>query len=171
MNISGRVYRLAPDMLDNVNTDAMIAGRYLRIPKEELGAHAFEGVIDDFPAIAEQHPVLVGGANMGCGSSREQAVHALRGSGVKLVIAQSFGYIFFRNSLNLGLALLQVPDRAVIEALATGDEVEVDLASGTLIRAGTPLWQGAPLPEHLLQILGAGGILSLLRTNPGALVQ
>jgi 3-isopropylmalate dehydratase small subunit len=170
MKVNGLAYQLPAGLFDDVNTDAIIAGRHLRLPREELGAHAFEGLIQDFPALAEKHPVLVAGANMGCGSSREQAVHALRGSGVKLVIAQSFGYIFFRNALNLGLALYQIPDRSVLESMTTGTRVEVDLATGRVIRDDVPVWTGTPMPGHLLDILGAGGILSLLRERSGALV-
>lgn len=162
MKVGGRVYQLPANLREDVNTDIIIAGRYLRIPKEELGAHAFEGVIDDFTAQAKSNPVLVAGANMGCGSSREQAVHALRGSGVKLVIAMSFGYIFFRNALNLGLPLLQITNREVLESLTTGTHVNVDLATARVTRDGTECWHGAPMSEHLLKILEAGGILKLV---------
>lgn len=165
MKISGSVYQLSLSLRHDVNTDIIVAGRYLRIPKTELGNHTFEGVIDDFPAQAKANSVLVAGTNMGCGSSREQAVHALLGSGIKMVIAMSFGDIFLRNSFNLGLPLFQINNLEEIESLTTGSKVEVDLSSGEVIRDGTERLQGVPISSHLLKILEAGGIMNLIAKN------
>ena len=162
MNIIGRVYQLPESIREDVNTDIIIAGRHLRVPIPELGNHAFEGVVEDFPKIAKEHPVLVAGANFGCGSSREQAVHALLGSGVKMVIARSFGFIFSRNSFNLGLPLLQLDDPSMLDVLITDSEVQVDLVTGQLICNGKQQLQGGALSDHLLNILQAGGIMNLI---------
>lgn len=166
MKVTGRVLRLPPPLWDDINTDIIIAGRYLRLPEEQLGRHAFEGVVDGFPALARGRSILVAGANMGCGSSREQAPKALIGCGVKLVLAQSFGFIFHRNAINLGLPVLAVPDDGLLQALAADSEITADLARGTIHGDGRRLAQTAPLEPNLLRILEAGGILPLLRDAP-----
>ena len=166
MKLTGRAFRLPPPLWDDINTDIMIAGRHLRLPEEELGRHAFEGVVDDFPAQARARPILVAGANMGCGSSREQAPKALIGCGVRLILAQSFGFIFHRNAINLGLPVLTVPDAGLLQALLIDSEITVDLAGGIIQGDGRELGQVEPLGQSLLRILEAGGILPLLRDTP-----
>ncbi|WP_437762666.1 3-isopropylmalate dehydratase [Sorangium sp. So ce281] len=168
MKISGSVFQIPQEMWDDVNTDLILPGAYLRVPEEELGSHAFEGVIPDFPRLAQTRPILVAGSNMGCGSSREQAPKALLGCGVRLVIAASFGGIFFRNAFNLGLMLLKVPDIEVLRTLCTDAHLEVDPEQGTVVRSSGDMLRVSPLPPHQLRIVQAGGILQLIRNNPGA---
>ena len=161
MKLTGHSFRLPEPLWDDINTDVIIAGRHLRLPEQELGHHAFEGVVEGFPELVRERPIMVAGANMGCGSSREQAPKALIGCGVKLILAQSFGFIFHRNAINLGLPVLTVPDADLLQALADR-ELIVDLGSGVIQSNGRELARVEPLGPSLLRILDAGGILPLL---------
>jgi 3-isopropylmalate/(R)-2-methylmalate dehydratase small subunit len=170
VSLRGSVFRLPEHLWDDVNTDSMLPARHLRAPEEELGDHAFAGELPGFRERLNGAGVLVGGSNMGCGSSREQAPKALIGAGVRLVIAQSFGSIFFRNSFNLGLALMRVEATEALDVLHTGETVEADLASGLLTLGTGTVVQGQPLGSYLQRIVSAGGILKLLAERPDALV-
>ncbi len=154
MKISGPALRLPSDL----DTDIIIAGRYLRTKDRSVwAAHAFE---DLDPSIAGRlaGAVLVAGPNFGCGSSREQAAIALRDAGVVAVVAPSFARIFYRNAINLGLPIAE----AALEC-ADGEMVEVDLEAG-LVRAGDrPPVSIAPLSPRMRAILGAGGLVELLK--------
>lgn len=168
MLIGGQVRRMPADMWHGVNTDAILPAAHLRAPEAELGRYAFAGVLPEFQDWLGGGEVLVAGDNFGCGSSREQACKALLGCGIRLVVAESFGSIFFRNALNLGLALLRVPGTGAQAVLADGVRVEADLATGAV--TGPPgVVHAAPLPPHAMRIVAAGGILPLLREDPGAL--
>ncbi len=166
MKVIGRAGRLPPPLWDDINTDIIIPNRFLRVDEDKIGRHAFEGVVDDFPSLARERSILVVGANMGCGSSREQAPKALIGCGVKLILAQSFGYIFHRNAINLGLPVLAVPDAGLLQALVDSGEITVDLIHGTIFEDGQEVARVEPLGESVLRILEAGGILRLLRDAP-----
>ena len=160
MKISGRVMRLG----DDVDTDVIFPARYLAILDwQEQSKHVFEALGDDMPAKVRRFPVIAAGWNLGCGSSREQAVTGLVGADVKLVIAKSFARIFFRNAINNGLAVIESP--ALVDALKEGDEVSVDLASGDASVNGSTV-HFAPLPSFLQRILQQGGMwASLPRTE------
>ncbi len=143
---------------DDVDTDAIIPGRFLIIndPKE-LAKHAFEGVRPDFrPSPGD---VVVAGENFGCGSSREHAPLALKGAGIKCVIAKSFARIFFRNSINIGLPMLECKDA---DRIADGDILEVE---GDTIKNLTKdeAYQTVPLPEFLEDIVDKGGLIEYAR--------
>ncbi len=166
MKVTGRAARLPSPLWDDINTDIIIPNRFLRVDEDKIGRHAFEGVVDDFPSLARERSILVVGANMGCGSSREQAPKALRGAGVKLILAQSFGYIFHRNAINLGLPVLAVPDVGLLQTLVDSGEITVDLIRGTIHEDGQEVARVEPLGESVLRILEAGGILRLLRDAP-----
>lgn len=166
MIVRGRVFALPEELRDDLNTDVILPAAFLRLPEEELGDHAFHNVLPGFRERLAGRTVLVGGANMGCGSSREQAPKALLGCGVRLVIAESFGNIFFRNALNLGLGLLKVADTGLTSL--SDVELTADLAGGTVTAPGVEI-QGTPLTPHLMKIVRAGGILPLLRQDPAAL--
>ncbi len=123
---------------DDIDTDVIIPGKYLRTKDARLWAeHALEGCDMDFARLVEPGDVIVAGRNFGCGSSREQAARALKGAGVAAVVARSFARIFYRNAINVGLALIEAD-----VACQKGDTVEVDLAEG-LVRVGEP-----GLPGH-----------------------
>ena len=156
MFIRGKVLKLG----DDIDTDQIYPGKYLPITDEkEMAQHALEGV----PGVTGISDIIVAGKNFGCGSSREHGPIALRGAGVKLIIARSFGPIFYRNCINIGLPILELEADLKIES---GDELEVDLTTG-LIRNITRQWthKASPLSGLELEIFGAGGLLNYLRTK------
>jgi len=143
---------------DDVNTDVIYAGKYTyqQLKPEEMAAHAFEDLDPSFAKAVRLGDVIVAGKNFGCGSSREQAAACLRAAGVQAVIARSFARIYFRNAINLGLPVVQCPD--AVDALKAGDAVEVDFSGGRILSAGR-VFAFSPLPESVLGILEAGGLL------------
>lgn len=162
--LAGRVAPLPPELWHDVNTDAILPGAFMRVPEEELAEHAFAGLLPEFRAWLGDCAVLAAGRNFGCGSSREQAPKALIGCGIRLVCAESFASIFFRNALNLGLAVLPIP-APVDEPFTRGERVTADLERGTIVREDGTVLQGRALGAHLLQIVDAGGILPLIRNR------
>lgn len=149
MRIEGRAVCLPPD----VDTDLIIAGRYLRTKDQSIwAARVFED-LDPSLAGKMKGSVIIAGKNFGCGSSREQAAVALKGAGVVCIIAPSFARIFFRNAINLGLPLAQaeLPCRE-------GDPVVIDLSTGTVTAGGTTK-NISPLSPHMLEILASGGLI------------
>jgi len=145
---------------DDVDTDAIIPGRFLTIndPKE-LAKHAFEGVRPDFrPALND---VIVAGENFGCGSSREHAPLAIKGAGIKCVVAKSFARIFFRNSINIGLSMLECADA---EKIAEGDILEIDISKGEIKNiTRNETYKTRPLPPFLTEIVDSGGLVEYAR--------
>lgn len=156
----GRVWKFG----DNLNTDEIIPARYnITIDEKELAAKAFCEIRPDFAAGVQPGDVILAGWNFGCGSSREHAPIALRGTGVQCVIAASFARIFFRNAINIGLPILECP--AALE-IAEGDVVEVDLAGGLIHdRTSGKSYQAQPLPPFVLNIVAAGGLVNFLKTH------
>lgn len=147
---------------DDVDTDVIIPGKYLRTKDAGLWAeHAMEGLDPQFASLVEKGDVIVAGRNFGCGSSREQAPRALLGAGVAVVVARSFARIFYRNAINVGLALIEadVPCQK-------GDAVQVDLAEGT-VRVGDKIYTGTKLPDFLMEILRDGGLVAHRRLQKG----
>src|ERR1700712_3295754 len=125
--IQGRVYKFG----DNVNSDIIIAGRYLiYIEPAQLAEHAFEMLGEGFPARLRSFDILVAGRNFGCGSAREQASTAIKGLGIKAVVAASFARTFYRNAINDGLPIVECP--ALYEAATEGDEILIDLEAGMI---------------------------------------
>jgi 3-isopropylmalate/(R)-2-methylmalate dehydratase small subunit len=143
---------------DNVNTDVIFPGRYTYQIMEpaEMAKHALEDLDPEFAKNVRSGDVIVAGRNFGCGSSREQAAACLRAVRVQAVIAKSFARIYFRNAINLGLAVLLCP--AASDALRTGDEVEIDFAGGRIISGGR-VFEFFPLPPSVLGIIEAGGLI------------
>jgi len=143
---------------DNVNTDVIFPGRYTYqiMTPEELATHAMEDLDPAFAKGVKPGDIVLAGKNFGCGSSREQAASSLRAAGVQAVVARSFARIYFRNAINLGLAVLQ-SDEAV-DALETGDPVDLDLARGE-IRSAKGTFRFLPLPPSVLGIIEAGGLI------------
>jgi 3-isopropylmalate/(R)-2-methylmalate dehydratase small subunit len=141
---------------DNIDTDAIIPGRFLTIydPKE-LASHAFEGTRDEFTKNVRPGDVIVAGRNFGCGSSREHAPHALSGAGVRFVIARSFARIFYRNAINVGLLPLVCGDA---DKIRDGAGITVDLDQGFVESEGSR-YPIEPVPEFLQEIVNAGGLV------------
>ncbi|MBM4040113.1 MAG: 3-isopropylmalate dehydratase small subunit [Planctomycetes bacterium] len=149
---------------DDVNTDAIIPAPYLvTTDPKELGSHCMEGSGQpDFAKRVRKGDVVVAGENFGCGSSREHAPVALTGAGVACVIARSFARIFFRNAINIGLPLLECPEAA--DAIAAGDEVQVDLARGVIRDLTTGReFQAEPMPDFMRAIFDAGGLVEFAK--------
>jgi methanogen homoaconitase small subunit len=140
---------------DDVDTDVIIPGKYLRTKDlSTLAEHVLEGIDPQFASKVKRGDVVVAGRNFGCGSSREQAPLALREAGVAVVVAKSFARIFYRNAINIGLPLVEAD-----VSCSAGDEIEVDLASGA-VRIGDSIIEGTRLPQFLLEILQDGGLVA-----------
>lgn len=159
MKVSGPAVKFG----NNVDTDVILPGKYLILTSPaDLAKHALEGLDLAFPEKAKKGVIVVGGKNFGCGSSREQAPLALKYSGVRCVVAESFARIFFRNSINIGLPVVECPGiSAVVE---TGDELSVDFDKGEVhnITKGR-ISKGTKLPAFILEILNDGGLIENLQ--------
>ena len=148
---------------DNVDTDVIIPARYLNtIDKKELASHCMEDIDQEFKSKVETGDIMVAGYNFGCGSSREHAPIAIKESGISLVIAKSFARIFYRNAINIGLAILECPEAA--EAIENGHEVEADLDAGVI----TDLATGAkfttnPFPAFIQKMITNGGLVASIQ--------
>jgi len=148
---------------DNIDTDVIIPARYLTTSDEaELAQHALEDLDATFATQVKPGDVLFAGANFGCGSSREHAPIALRGSGVAAVVAESFARIFFRNAINRGLPILVCPE--AVRATNAGDSVEVDPTAGRIVNVTKDqTFYADPLPDFVTQIVDAGGLIPYVR--------
>ena len=144
---------------DNVDTDVIIPARYLNTsdPKE-LAAHCMEDIDKTFVSRVQQGDIITAGQNFGCGSSREHAPIAIKASGVKLVIAKSFARIFYRNAINIGLAIVECPEAA--DGISEGDRVEADLDNGIIRNLTTGKeYRTEPFPEFVQKIIENGGLM------------
>ena len=158
---TGKVYKYG----DNVDTDVIIPARYLNAPSpDELAKHCMEDIDASFAGKVQPGDIIVGGANFGCGSSREHAPIAIRACGVRCVIAASFARIFYRNSINIGFPILECPEAAA--AIQNGDTVSVDFDSG-LIRDETTgkEFRATALPPFIGRIVEDGGLLPYLKAR------
>ena len=143
----------------NVDTDVIIPGKYCNlVDPVELGKHALEGLDAEYTARMKQGDIIVADSNFGCGSSREVAPIAIKGSGTAAVIASSFARIFYRNALNIGLPIFESPE--AVAGIAAGDEVEVEPATGIVrnITKGTQ-YQAAAFPPFMQALIDTGGLL------------
>lgn len=147
----------------NIDTDVILPGKYLvLVDPYDLAKHALEGLDPTFPEKAKKGVIIVGDKNFGCGSSREQAPLALKYSGVKCVIAESFARIFFRNAINIGLPVIEC--KGISAAVDDGDELTVDFEAGTIQNLSKgKSFQVAKLPPFILEILSDGGLIENLR--------
>ncbi|MBZ0271546.1 3-isopropylmalate dehydratase small subunit [bacterium] len=151
----GKVWKFGRD----IDTDVIIPACYLTtIDPAELAAHCLESADPDFVTKAEDGDVIVAGDNFGCGSSREHAGLAIQGSKAPCVVAKSFSRIFFRNAVNLALPVVICPE--AVDAVEKGDEIEVDVAAGTVTvpKAGKT-FKATPLPEFMEKLFQAGGLV------------
>ncbi len=141
---------------DDIDTDAIIPGRFLTInDPQELARHAFEGTNDAFAQEVAKDDIIVGGRNFGCGSSREHAPLALKGAGISMVIARSFARIFYRNSINVGLLPVICPDA---DSIQEGDRIIPHIQDGYIEASGKKL-SIEPVPAFLQKIIDAGGLV------------
>lgn len=161
MNFKGTAIKYG----DNVDTDVIIPARYLNtIDKKELASHCMEDIDADFTKKVKQGDIMAAGFNFGCGSSREHAPIAIKESGISLVIAKSFARIFYRNSINIGLAIVECPKAA--EAISNGDEVEADLDSGVIYDKTTgESFKTEPFPEFIQKIISNGGLVESIKNG------
>ena len=161
MKLEGTVFKYG----DNVDTDVIIPARYLNSsdPKE-LAAHCMEDIDKDFTAKVKSGDIIVAAKNFGCGSSREHAPIAIKASGVSIVIAETFARIFYRNSINIGLPIMECPEAA--REIQPGDQVEVDLDSGivTDVTQGKS-WKGQAFPPFMQNIISAGGLIPYINSK------
>ena len=148
---------------DNVDTDVIIPARYLNtIDKKELASHCMEDIDKEFVNKVRPGDIMIAGSNFGCGSSREHAPIAIKESGISLVIAKSFARIFYRNSINIGLAILECPEAS--ENISEGDVVEADLDNGVIYNRTTgESFKTNPFPEFIQKIITNGGLVESIR--------
>ena len=148
---------------DHVDTDVIIPARYLNTTDHaELASHCMEDIDKDFKAKSQTRKIIVAGRNFGCGSSREHAPIAIKASGISVVIADSFARIFYRNSIDIGLPIIECP--AAAAAIADGDEVVVDMDSGVIEDVTTGAkFTAAPLPPFVQEIVRCGGIANYVK--------
>jgi 3-isopropylmalate/(R)-2-methylmalate dehydratase small subunit len=148
---------------NNVNTDVILPGKYLvLLDPMELAKHAMEGLDPDFANRVKKGLIIVGGKNFGCGSSREQAPLALKYAGVQSIVAESFARIFFRNSINIGLPIIEC--KGISAASDDGDEFSINFDDGKIrnLTKGKS-FQVTELPPFILEILSDGGLIENLR--------
>lgn len=162
--IKGKVvYKLG----DDIGTDMILAGRYLMLTgDEELAEHCFEGHIKDWKEKVRKGDVLVGGENFGCESSREHAPIALKGSGIAAVLAENFGRIFYRNSIAVGLPVIQAP--GISKKVEEGDALEIDVDRGAVTNTRTKeVIRFSPFPDFIQAFLNEGGLAKFVRNRIG----
>ena len=159
MEAQGRVHKYG----DNVDTDVIIPARYLNTSSHaELAAHCMEDIDADFVRKVQPGEIMVAGKNFGCGSSREHAPIAIKASGISCVIASTFARIFYRNALNIGLAILECEEAA--EDIKNGDEVKVDFDTGVITNITTgKSYQAQPFPPFIQNIITSGGLMSSIK--------
>jgi len=160
MIIKGRVHKFGSD----INTDDIIAAKYLVTTDEkDLGRHCMENIAPDFASKVKVGDIIVADSNFGCGSSREHAPRALKGCGIKAVIAKSFAGIFFRNAINVGLPFLE-SDQS--EEISDGDIVEIDLSAGVIMNiTKNETYKTAPFPKFLQDIVVCGGLMKYIKQH------
>ncbi len=155
MTMRGKAHKFGA----HVDTDQIIPAQYLvTTDPKELGQHCLENTDPEFVGRAQPGDVIVADINFGCGSSREHAPVSIRGAGVSCVIAKSFARIFFRNAINLGLPVLESPE--AVDAIEAGDDVEVDLSTGTIRDLTTEeVFKAKPYEPFMLELIEAGGLI------------
>lgn len=155
----GKVWKFGND----VDTDVIIPARYLnQTTPEHLAAHCMEDADANFAKAVQPSDIIVGGKNFGCGSSREHAPLSIKSAGVQVVIAESFARIFYRNSLNIGLPIMECPE--AVQGIKAGDEVTVNFETGEIINVtqGTD-FKARPFPPFMQQLINAGGLIPYVK--------
>ena len=161
MITKGKVHKYG----DNVDTDVIIPARYLNTSDpRELASHCMEDIDKEFTKNVVVGDIMVGGANFGCGSSREHAPIAIKNSGISCVIAKTFARIFFRNAINIGLAILECPEAS--ENIEAGDEVSIDFDSGIITNiTKNETYKAEPFPEFVKKIISSDGLMNSIKNR------
>lgn len=161
MKAEGRVFKFG----DNVDTDVIIPARYLNSSDPaELALHCMEDIDKDFVNKVKKGDIMVGGKNFGCGSSREHAPIAIKASGISCVIAETFARIFYRNSINIGLPIMECPEAS--REIKEGDEVEVDFDSGIITDKTTgKTYKGQAFPPFMQKIIDSEGLVNYINSK------
>ena len=159
MNAHGTVHKYG----DHVDTDVIIPARHLNTQShKELAAHCMEDIDAEFIHKVKEGDIMVAGVNFGCGSSREHAPIAIKASGISCVIAKNFARIFYRNSINIGLAILECP--AASEGIGASDEVEVDFDTGIITNVTKrETYQAEPFPPFIKDMIAKGGLMASIK--------
>ena len=159
MKANGKVIKYG----DNIDTDVIIPARYLNTTDhKELASHCMEDIDKEFVNKVKDGDIMVGGANFGCGSSREHAPIAIKASGISCVIAKDFARIFYRNAINIGLPILECAEAS--EDIDEGNEVEVDFDTGVITnKTKNKTYQAVALPEFMQGIINAGGLVEYIK--------
>lgn len=163
MNTKGFAHKYG----DNIDTDVIIPARYLNTPDhKELAAHCMEDIDLEFIKRVKLDDIMVGGYNFGCGSSREHAPIAIKASGVSCVIAKTFARIFYRNAINIGLAILECDEAS--DKIQAGDEVAVDFDTGVITNiTRNEQYQAEPFPEFIKDIINHNGLMNAIAAQGG----
>ncbi len=158
MDAKGLVHKYG----DNVDTDVIIPARHLNTQDhKELASHCMEDIDKEFVNKVKEGDIMVAGDNFGCGSSREHAPIAIKASGISCVIANTFARIFYRNSINIGLPILECPEAS--QKIEAGDEVSVDFNTGVITNVTKgETYQALPFPEFIKDIMAKGGLMNSL---------
>ena len=158
MNAEGKAHKYG----DNVDTDVIIPARYLNTTDhKELASHCMEDIDINFVKKVKKGDIMVGGNNFGCGSSREHAPIATKESGISCVIASTFARIFYRNAINIGLAIMECPDAS--RGISDGDEVMVDFDTGIITnKTKNETYQALPFPDFIKDIINNGGLMNTI---------
>jgi len=153
--LKGKVHKYGAD----INTDVIIPARYLYLVEpEDLAAHCMEDLDAEFLSRVQPEDIIVATTNFGCGSSREHAPLAIRAAGISCIIAKTFARIFFRNAINIGLPLLECEE--AVDNIEAGDEVEVDLSTGTITNLKSDkTFTAKPYPDFMSELIAAGGLI------------
>jgi 3-isopropylmalate/(R)-2-methylmalate dehydratase small subunit len=161
MKAHGHVFKYG----DNVDTDVIIPARYLNTSDaKELAAHCMEDIDADFVSKVKEGDIMVATRNFGCGSSREHAPLAIKTAGISCVIAATFARIFYRNSINIGLPILECPE--AVDGINAEDEVEVDFDTGKITNVTSgKTFQAQPFPAFMQEIIKADGLVNQLRAK------
>ena len=159
MNARGSVFKYP----DNVDTDVIIPARHLNTQDaRELASHCMEDIDKDFINNVKDGDIMVGGWNFGCGSSREHAPVAIKASGISCVIAKSFARIFYRNAINIGLAILEC--EAASNGIDDGDQVEIDFDTGVITNVTkNETYQAEPFPDFIKDMIQKGGLMASIK--------
>lgn len=159
MKAKGYVFKYG----DNIDTDIIIPARYLNTSdSKELAAHCMEPVDEDFCKKVNEGDIMIGGFNFGCGSSREHAPIAIKECGISCVIAKSFARIFYRNAINIGLAILEC--EAASNGIDDGDQVEIDFDTGVITNVTkNETYQAEPFPDFIKDMIQKGGLMASIK--------